>query len=146
MEEQPGRDWFDRFEQAFLDADLDEIWSLQTAASHTLTLERLAEKIEQANADADVRRSLRQGMGLDIAGMTPRAAWEALTRASCEHMAAGHMVWRFLGEEPGDDRIVVRLAPGGTRLPPGMDGELVQVLVREDGGWKLDKPASEALE
>lgn len=145
MEEQPGRDWFDRFQQAFLDADLETIWNLQTEASHALMLERLAGTIAQAQADPGVRRSLRQRMGVDVHAMTPREAWNSYTRASCEHMAAGHMVWRFLGEERDGEQVVVRLAPGGTRpLPPGMDGELVQVLVREEGGWKLDKPASEA--
>jgi len=139
----PGRLWFDRFYQAFLAADLDAIWTLQTAASRALVLERMAEAVARAGSDAEYRRHLRERMGTDIAGMEPKAAWEAFTGASCRHMASGDIRWTYAGEESDGDRRVVRIAAGGRALPAGFDGEMEQVLVLEEGQWRLDKHATE---
>ncbi len=143
-EPNPGRAWFDRFHAAFVASDLDAIWALQTRASHELTLASIRDMTESARRDPNVGKALEDRMGCAIGNLEPKQVWEAFTRASCAHTAAGHMVWEFVREEARDDRIVVRLTPGGTRpLPAGMGGELVQVLLREDGEWRLDKPASE---
>ena len=139
----PGRLWFDRFHQAFLDGDLGVIWELQTAASRALTLERMAEALSRVAADRDYRRLLKDRMGTDIHGMEPKAAWEAFTGASCRHMAAGDVRWTFAGEEREGDRVVVRIAAGGRALPAGFDGSMEQVLVLEGGEWRLDKQATE---
>ena len=46
----------------------------------------------------------------------------------------------------GGDRIVVRLCADGPRAwAAGVAGEFRQVLRLENGTWKLDKPATEAL-
>jgi len=146
MPEAPGRAWFDRFQQAFLDHDLETIWALQTRASHALMLLRMQQALDRAGTDAEYRRLLKERMGSDITGLDPKAAWEAYTLASCAHIAAGHMRWEYVGEESDAERVLLRLEPvGGSRpLPAGM-GQLVQVLLEEDGELRLDKPATEEL-
>ena len=142
--ETPGRAWFDRWQAAFLAADLDTIWALQTQASHDMTLASLKETLQAARRDPKIAKALQDRMGADVGGLEPKQVWEAFTKASCEHTAAGHMVWEFVSEERDGEHVVVRLAPGGSRpMPAGMGGELEQVLVEEDGEWRLDKPASE---
>jgi len=127
MDSQPGLTWFNRFLQAFLDENLAAIWSLQTRASRELTLERLS--------DPEAVRTLAETMGVPVEGRPPREVWETMTRASCREMAAGRNVWEYAGEARDGDVLVVRMA-----LPLG---ETEQVLVEEDGDWKLDKVATE---
>ena len=142
MTEQPGRIWFDKFMAAFAKADLDAIWELQTKASHALILERMAATVERTRTDPDFREALNRQMGIDIHDADPKLAWQAYTQASALAMARGAMTWRYVGEEANDGRIVVRMIAEGPAVPAAMSGELVQVLVEEDGELRLDKPAS----